>query len=73
MVTSIVDINFKIKVEVEVINIVLVIATHKGSTLAEVTHRIKGSAIDIAETIYDNSLKSTTSITRKVTSLHNTL
>jgi hypothetical protein len=73
MVTSIVDIDSEVEVEVEVMSIVLVIATYRGGTLVEVTYRIKDLAIDMAETIHDNSLKSTTFVIRKAASLYNTL
>jgi hypothetical protein len=68
-----VDTDFEAKVGVEVISIILIVAIYKGGTLVEVTYRIKGLAINIAEIIYDNSLKSTISITRKAASLYNTL
>jgi hypothetical protein len=73
IVTSTVDTDSKVKAEVEAISIVLTVATYRGGTLVEVTYRIKGLAVDMAETIHNNNLKSTTSITRKATSLYNTL
>jgi hypothetical protein len=71
--TSIVNIDFEAEAEVEAMSIILAIATHRGGTLAEVTYRIKGLAIDIAKTTHNNSLKSTISIIRKAASLYNTL
>jgi hypothetical protein len=71
MVTSTVDIDFKAEAKAKVIIIILAVATHRGDILAEVTHRIKGLAINTAETIYNNSLKSTTFVTRKAASLYN--
>jgi hypothetical protein len=68
-----VDTDSKAKVEAEAIDIILTVATHRGGTLAKVTHRIKGLAIDTAETIYNNSLKSTISVIKKAASLYNTL
>jgi hypothetical protein len=68
-----IDMNSKVEVEVETISIVFTEVTYRGGTLAEVTYRIKGLAVDIAKTIYNNSLKSTTFIIRKAASLYNTL
>jgi hypothetical protein len=71
--TFTVDTDSKAEVKAEAMIIVLAIATYRGGTLTEVTHGIKGLAIDTAKTTHDNNLKSTISIIRKAASLHNTL
>jgi hypothetical protein len=71
--TSTVDIDSEAEAEAETISIVLAVATHRGGTLTKVTYRIKGLAVDTAETTYNNSLKSTTFIIKKAAGLHNTL
>jgi hypothetical protein len=75
IITSVVDIDSiaNSKVEVEVMTIILIVATHREVIHMEVTLRTKGLVINTAATIYINSLESTTSTTRKATSLYNTL
>jgi hypothetical protein len=75
VVTSIIDINFVVnsKVEVEVMTIILTAATHREVIYVEVTLKTKGLVIDIATIIHVNNLESTIFITRKATSLYNTL
>jgi len=67
------DIDFEAKAKAKAISTVLIVATHKGGTSAEVTHRIKGLAADTAETTHNNGLKNATSITKKAAGLYNTL
>jgi hypothetical protein len=75
IVTSVVDIDSIVnsEVEVEVMTIILVVATYGEVIHVEVTLRTKGLVIDIAATIYVNSLESTTSAIRKAAGLYNTL
>lgn len=56
-------------VEVKTITIILTVATYKEVIFIEITLRIKGLTIDIAVTIYINSLESIISIIRKVAGL----
>jgi len=71
VVIFIVDTNFiaNFGVEVKTITIILTVATYKEVIFVEITLRIKGLTIDIAVTIYINSLESIISIIRKVAGL----
>jgi hypothetical protein len=73
VVTSIVDIDSIVnsKVEVEVITIILTVATYREVIYIEVTLKTKGLVINIAATIYINSLESTIFAIRKAASLYN--
>jgi hypothetical protein len=73
--TSVVDTDFiaNSKVEVEAMTIILAAATYREVIYVEVTLRTKGLVMDITMTTHVNSLESTTSATRKATSLYNTL
>jgi hypothetical protein len=75
IVTSIINIDsiVNFKVEVEVITIILIVATYREVIYIEVTLKTKGLVINIVMTIYINSLESTISTIRKATSLYNTL
>ena len=69
--TFTVNIDFEAEVEVEAMSTVLMVATYRGGTPAEVTYRIKGLAVNIAETTYNNGLRNATFVTRKAASLYN--
>jgi len=73
--TFVADIDFvaNFKAEAEAITTVLAAATYREVIYVEVTLRAEGLVIDIAATIYANSLESAISATRKAASLHNTL
>ena len=73
--TSIADIDFvaNSEAEAEAMTTILAAATYKKIIYIEVTLRAKDLVIDTAITTHANSPKSTTSTTRKATSLYNTL
>jgi hypothetical protein len=75
VVTSVVDMDSVVnsEVEVEVMTIILAVATYGEVIYVEVTLRTKGLVMDIAAMIYVNSLESATSTIRKAASLYNTL
>jgi hypothetical protein len=61
------------EIEAEAITIVLTAATYKKIIYIKVTLKTKGLVIDIAATIYINSLKSAISAIKKAAGLYNTL
>jgi hypothetical protein len=74
VVTSVADVDSVVnfEAEVEVMTIVLVVATYEEVIYIEVTLRAEGLVMDMAATIYINSLESIISVIRKAASLYNT-